>query len=145
MIPLYEDLIGILEKEFALCIQMVELLQREKAVIVALDHKTLENLLRDKQAVTEKIRLCDERRERILDGLGFKNKTISEIAEVSEEEYRDRVREIASRFKSVIGSITELNKFNSLLIEKSLYYLKTSYSFLNTFDIIPKQKVSVEA
>lgn len=145
MIQKYEDLIEVLEKEFSLCKDMVGLLQKEKDVIVTLDHKALEMLVTEKQAITEAIRMCDERRERILDSLGFGSKTISEIAEVAEVEYRDSLKVIASKFKVVIGRITELNRFNSMLIEKSLYYLKTSFNFLTTFDIKPKQKISVEA
>ncbi|MBF0330114.1 MAG: flagellar protein FlgN [Nitrospirae bacterium] len=145
MIQSYEDLIDVLETEFELCTKMLELLQREKDVIVSLDHKALEDLLVNKQEISEKIRMCDVRRERILRDLGFAQMTISEVAEIAEDEYKTSVSNIAVRFKSVIQSITELNKFNSLLIEKSLYYLKTSYNFLNTFDIKPRQKLSVEA
>lgn len=145
MTHLYEDLINILEKEFALCTKMVELLQVEKDVIVSLDPKALEQLLIDKEAITSGIRECDEARERILESLGFDNKTISEVARMAEAVYRDELTNIASKFTSIIHTITELNKFNSRLIEKSLYYIKTSYNFLNTFNVNPQQKISVEA
>lgn len=145
MIPLYEDLIEILEGELTHCARMIELLKTEREVIVGMDHKALEELLKDKQAVTDRIRQCDDRRESILRALGFDNKTISEVSETAEEEYKGRLKDIAARFKPVIRNISELNKINSMLIEKSLYYLKTSYNFLNTFDIRPKQRVSLEA
>jgi len=142
---LYEDLIDVLEKEFSLCTQLVELLQKEKDVIASLDPRALEQLLSDKEAITTQIRVCDETREKILDNLGFKNKTISEVAGMAESSYRDRLTSIASKFTSIIHSISELNRFNSILIEKSLYYIKTSYNFLNNFDVSPRQKISVEA
>jgi flagellar biosynthesis/type III secretory pathway chaperone len=145
LIQLYEDLIEVLEREFSLCVQLVELLQREKDVIVSLDPKALETLLSDKETITSKIRICDETREKILDALGFKNKTISEIARMSENGYTERLTAIASKFTAIIHSISELNRFNSKLIEKSLYHIKTSYSFLSTFDVSPHQKISVEA
>lgn len=145
MTHLYEDLIDVLEKEFSLCAQLVELLQKEKDVIASLDPSALEQLLCDKEAITTRIRVCDETREKILDNLGFKNKTISEVARVAESSYRDRLTSIASRFTSIIHSISELNRFNSVLIEKSLYYIKTSYNFLNNFDVSARQKISVEA
>lgn len=145
MTKLYEDLIDVLEKEFSLCTQLVELLQKEKDVIVSLDPTALQALLGKKEAVTTMIRVCDETREKILESIGFKNKTISEVAEMAENGYRERLTGIASKFKSIINSISELNRFNNILIEKSLYYIKTSYNFLNTFDIAPRQKISVEA
>ncbi|MBI5212799.1 MAG: flagellar protein FlgN [Nitrospirae bacterium] len=145
MTHLYEDLINVLEKEFFLCTQLVELLQREKDVIVSLDPAALEALLKDKEAITVEIKLCDEARERILDALGFENKTISEVADIAAHGFRERLSSIASKFTAIIHSISELNRFNSVLIEKSLYYIKTSYNFLNTFDVGAHQKISVEA
>jgi flagellar biosynthesis/type III secretory pathway chaperone len=142
---LYEDLIDVLEKEFSICTQLVDLLQKEKDVIASLDPRALEQLLGDKDAITTQIRVCDETREKILDSLGFKNKTITEVAMMAESSYRERLTNIASKFTSIIHSISELNRFNSVLIEKSLYYIKTSYNFLNNFDVSPRQKISVEA
>jgi flagellar biosynthesis/type III secretory pathway chaperone len=137
-------LIDVLEKELSLCVQLIELLQKEKDVIVSLDPRALELLLCDKELITAKIRVCDETRDRILTSLGFKDKTITEVAAAAEGIYRDRLADIASRFSAIIHSISELNRFNSVLIEKSLYYIKTSYNFLYSFDITPKQKVSME-
>lgn len=145
MTHLYEDLIDVLEKEFSLCTQLVELLQREKDVIVSLDPAALEALLKEKETITVEIKLCDEARERILDALGFENKTISEVADIAALGFRERLSSIASKFTAIIHSISELNRFNSVLIEKSLYYIKTSYNFLNTFDVAAHQKISVEA
>ena len=145
MILLYEELIDILEKEFFFCTQLVDLLQKEKDVIISLNPNALEQLLAEKEAISTNIRMCDEARERILDRLGFKNKTISQVAAAAADEYRDKLTAIASKFTSVIHSITELNKFNGKLIEKSLYYVKASYKFLNSFGVTARQKVSVEA
>lgn len=145
MTRLYEDLIDVLEKEFSLCTQLVELLQKEKDVVASLDPRALELLLGDKEAITTQIRVCDETREKILDNLGFKNKTISEVAGMAESSYRERLTSIASKFTSIIHSISELNRFNSVLIEKSLYYIKTSYNFLNNFDVSARRKISLEA
>ena len=145
MIQLYEELIDVLEKEFSFCTQLVALLQKEKDVIVSLNPNALEQLLAEKEAISTNIRMCDEARERILERLGFRSKTISEVAVVADSDYRDKLTAIASKFTSVIHSITELNKFNGKLIEKSLYYVKASYKFLNSFGITARQKISVEA
>ncbi len=145
MIPLYEELLRILEKEFELCAQLVVLLQKEREVIVGLDPAALELLLREKEIIITGIRLCDESRERALSSLGFSGRTISDIAQLAEIDYRDRLSSIASKFKAIVSSIAELNRFNSVLIEKSLQYVKTSYNFLDSFGIQPKRQLSVEA
>lgn len=141
----YEELIDVLEKEFSLCTRLVELLQQEKEIITSLDPEALERQLRDKEAITAGIRMCDEARERMLRELGFSGKTLYEVSKAADTKYGERLSDIASKFSSIIHSITELNRFNSLLIEKSLFYVKTSYNFLNTFDISARQKVSMEA
>ena len=141
----YDELVKVLEKEFTLCTRMVELLQKEKDIIISLDPKALEQILRDKEAITNGIKACDEEREKILTSLGFKDKTITEVANLAESGYRAELTAIASKFTAIIHSITELNRFNSRLIEKSLYYIKTSYNFLSTFDVSAQNKISVEA
>ncbi len=145
MIQLYEELVDVLEKEFFFCTQLVDLLQKEKDVIISLNPGALEQLLAEKETISTNIRMCDEARERILDRLGFKSRTISQVAAAADDDYRDKLTAIASKFTSVIHSITELNKFNGKLIEKSLYYVKASYKFLNSFGVTARQKVSVEA
>lgn len=145
MTPRYDELITVLEKEFELCTQLVALLQKEKDVIVSLDPIALEQLLREKETVVAGIRLCDESRERILSALGLSGRTITDVAAVSEGGSREHLTLLASKFKAIVSSIAELNRFNSVLIEKSLQYVKTSYNFLDSFGIQPQRKVSVEA
>jgi flagellar biosynthesis/type III secretory pathway chaperone len=141
----YEELIIILEREFTLCSDLVMLLQNEKDVIVGLDTEVLDSHLRDKELVAAKINVCEEARERLLDSLGMKNKTLSEVAAGAGPDYGDRLSFIASKFKSITNSIAELNTLNSLLIEKSLFYIKSSRNFLETFGINPSSRISLEA
>jgi len=41
--------------------------------------------------------------------------------------------DLRSQLLSLLQSIDELNKFNSLLIDKSLRYYKTTTNFINSF------------
>ncbi len=144
MIQSYEDLIDALEREFSLCIQLVELLQREKDTIALLDSRALELLLNDKKMITAAIKACDETREEILKAMGLESMTISDIAIVASGICRERLIDIASKFTSIMHTISELNRFNRILIEKSLHYVNASYNFLGTFDVSAQQKVSRE-
>jgi hypothetical protein len=141
----YEELIIILEREFALCSNLVTLLQNEKDVIGCLDIEALDGHLRDKELVAAKIKVCEVAREKLLDSLGMTNKTLSEVAAGAGPDYGGRLSLIASKFKSIAHSITELNTLNSLLIEKSLLYVKSSRNFLKTFGINPSSRISMEA
>lgn len=145
MTRLYEDLIVALQKEYDLCLELVDLLKKEKEIIVRLDAQELELLLRDKEMITYKIKSCDEKREKILEQMGFSNLKINDIALKVDGPYKLRLIELADNFSDVIHTIRDLNRINSRLIAKSLHYIKTSYNFLATFNIKPKEKFSVEA
>jgi|WetSurMetagenome_2_1015567.scaffolds.fasta_scaffold00497_8 flagellar biosynthesis/type III secretory pathway chaperone len=140
----YENLITILEKEFALLSGMVELLQKEKDVITGIDISALNNHIRNKELVVAKINVCEEARERELKSLGLSGRKLSQIAAEAGSDYRDRLLSIVSRFKAITCSIAELNKLNSLLIEKSLFYIRSSSRFLETFGFKASGKVSME-
>jgi len=142
---LYDELVEILEKEYNLCIQLVELLKREKEVIVKLNSYDLEQLLREKETLTFKIKGCDEMRDNLLIRFGIKNLNIKEIAHRTNGNHKKRLLELAEDFSLVIQDIRDLNKINSMLIAKSLHYIKTSYNFLTTFNISPREKLSMEA
>jgi flagellar biosynthesis/type III secretory pathway chaperone len=141
----YEELITILEREFTLCSDLVILLQKEKDIIGGLNLEALDKHLAEKQLVAAKIDVCEEERDRILSGLGIKGRTLSEIASVANAPYHEKLLSIASKFRSIKNSIAELNTLNSLLIEKSLFYIRSSRNFLNTFGINPQSRISLEA
>jgi flagellar biosynthesis/type III secretory pathway chaperone len=140
----YENLITILEKEFELLSGMVELLQKEKDVITGSDISALDNHIRNKELVAAKIAVCEEARLRELKSLGLSGKKLSDIAAESGTDYRDRLLFIVSRFKAISSSIAELNKLNGLLIDKSLFYIRSSRRFLETFGVKVNGKVSME-
>jgi len=140
----YENLITILEKEFDLLSGMVELMQKEKDVITGTDVSALNEHIRNKELVAAKIALCEEARLREFKALGLSGKKLSEVAAESSPDYRDRLLSIVSRFKAVKSSIAELNKLNELLIDKSLFYIRSSRRFLETFGFQASGKVSME-
>ncbi|MGO9952855.1 MAG: flagellar protein FlgN [Dissulfurispiraceae bacterium] len=141
----YDDLITILEQEFSLCSDMVTILQKEKDVITGLNTEALDNHLRDKELVAAKITVYEEVRVKTLESLGMPNKTLTEVAAAAGPDYSERLSSIASRFKSITHSITELHTLNSLLIGKSLFYVRASRNFLKAFGIEPSSRVSMEA
>jgi flagellar biosynthesis/type III secretory pathway chaperone len=135
----------ILQREYDLCVEMIELLKREKDVITRLNANELEQLLREKEMLTFKIKRCDEQRDRLLAEMGLEHKTLKEVALMAEGERRDKMLALSEEFTRVIQTIRDLNRINSMLIAKSLHYIKTSYNFLTTFNINPREKLSVEA
>jgi flagellar biosynthesis/type III secretory pathway chaperone len=141
----YEDLIAILEREFTLCSELVNLLQKEKDVIAGVDLEALDVHVREKELVAAKISICEEGRERLLQSLGIQGRTLSEIAGTAGPEHSGRLALISSKFKAITHSIAELNKLNGLLIDRSLFYIRSSSRFLDSLGIKASGKISVEA
>jgi len=141
----YEELIDVLECEFTLCSDLVALLQKEKDVIAGFDNEAFDAHLRNKELVSAKISVCEELRVKMLTSLGMESKTLSEVAAGAGPDYGERLSLIASKFKSITDSIVELNNLNSMLIEKSLFYIRSSQNFLKTFGINPCSSISLEA
>jgi flagellar biosynthesis/type III secretory pathway chaperone len=140
----YENLITILEKEFDLLSSMVELMQKEKDVVSGIDISALDDHIRNKELVAAQIKVCEEVRERELKALGLSGKKLTEIAAESGPNYHEHLLFMVSRFRAIKTSIEELNKLNGLLIEKSLFYMRSSSRFLETFGVRASGKVSME-
>lgn len=145
MTHLYDELISVLEQEFVLCKEMLALLEKEQEVILSLNSTAIEELMNSKMLITNKLKESDKKREELLGGLGYPNKTISYLADVSEPQYKGRLSELAERFSRVVSDMTELNKLNGRLIKRTLFHLQGSASFLAGFNVTGSAGLSVEA
>ncbi|MCE5311895.1 MAG: flagellar protein FlgN [Nitrospiraceae bacterium] len=145
MTQLYDELLSVLEHEFVLCNEMLELLGKEQEVILSLNATAIEELMNKKMNVTNRLKESDHKRESLLSQLGHPNKTISYLAEVSEPQYKSSFSVLAEKFARVVSDMTELNKLNGRLIKRTLFHLQGSASFLAGFNVTGSAGLSVEA
>ncbi|RMG57742.1 MAG: flagellar protein FlgN [Deltaproteobacteria bacterium] len=137
-----KELVSILEEELSLFDTLIELMTVEGEVVGSLDVERIDDHLRKKTELIERIRALDARREEILSREGCSGKSLREIARQWGD---DELSRIAREFREKIERVTELNRINSLLIEKSLLYVSSSFRFLRDLGVNPKARVSVEA
>jgi hypothetical protein len=113
---------------------------------VALQAKELERILRQKEAVLMKLSLWERERERILEKNNLYGKSFSEIISHIEQTHDvQRLRELYSAMKTLLNAISDIQKINEQLIDRSIINIGTAIKFLESFGITPKQSLSKEA
>jgi flagellar biosynthesis/type III secretory pathway chaperone len=143
---LYDELVKVLQNEKNLLSSLYKIVSEERDAIVALQAKELERILRQKEAVLMKLSLWERERERILEKNNLYGKSFSEIISHIEQTHDvQRLRELYSAMKTLLTAISEIQKINEQLIDRSIINIGTAIKFLESFGITPKQSLSKEA
>jgi flagellar biosynthesis/type III secretory pathway chaperone len=143
---LYYELVKVLQNEKNLLSSLYKIVSEERDAIVALQAKELERILRQKEAVLMKLSLWERERERILEKNNLYGKSFSEIISHIEQTHDvQRLRELYSAMKTLLTAISDIQKINEQLIDRSIINIGTAIKFLESFGITPKQSLSKEA
>lgn len=146
MTNLYYELVKVLQNEKNLLSSLYKIVSEERDAIVALQAKELERILRQKEAVLMKLSLWERERERILEKNNLYGKSFSEIISHIEQTHDvQRLRELYSAMKTLLTAISDIQKINEQLIDRSIINIGTAIKFLESFGITPKQSLSKEA
>lgn len=146
MTNLYDELVKVLQNEKNLLSSLYKIVSEERDAIVALQAKELERILRQKEAVLMKLSLWERERERILEKNNLYGKSFSEIISHIEQTHDvQRLRELYSAMKTLLTAISDIQKINEQLIDRSIINIGTAIKFLESFGITPKQSLSKEA
>jgi len=143
---LYYELVKVLQNEKNLLSSLYKIVSEERDAIVALQAKELERILRQKEAVLMKLSLWEREREKILEKNNLYGKSFSEIISHIEQTHDvQRLRELYSAMKTLLNAISDIQKINEQLIDRSIINIGTAIKFLESFGITPKQSLSKEA
>ncbi len=146
MTNLYDELVKVLQNEKNLLSSLYKIVSEERDAIVALQAKELERILRQKEAVLMKLSLWEREREKILEKNNLYGKSFSEIISHIEQTHDvQRLRELYSAMKTLLTAISDIQKINEQLIDRSIINIGTAIKFLESFGITPKQSLSKEA
>jgi flagellar biosynthesis/type III secretory pathway chaperone len=111
---------------------LLSVLQRERACLVRFDPQGVETLSKEKDTIVLKLRLLEEERIRLVRQFASEQ-TVPESAafqKLSDLAGDDSFQKIRLQLISLLQSITELNGFNRVLIERSAAVVKNSLAFL---------------
>lgn len=132
-----EELISILEKETLLYRSFLQILEEERDSLASFSVEHLNSIVSKKLELIGAIREAEGTRGAIVGSLGdsldVKNLefTISYLIETLNEPYASRLRSCAQRLSLLVGEVSEFNKDNGVLIERSLRYINDSIQILS--------------
>lgn len=125
-LEIYNRLIRVLEEQVKVYRAMLDLVRREKTVLVDAKIEPLNELNKSKEAMVTKLKTLDRTREKVARDLGFKMGLVTEsprLIELSEKldlPYSTRLRSIHSTLELLVKRISELNKVNEELVKATL-------------------------
>jgi flagellar biosynthesis/type III secretory pathway chaperone len=113
---------------------LLDVLQRERACLLRMNAAEVEDLSKEKDTIVLKLRLLEEERIRLVDAFAAQQNidakaTFQRLAEVTGDDAFQRLR---LQLISLLQSITELNSFNRVLIERSAAVVKNALNFLGS-------------
>ncbi|UCD35219.1 MAG: flagellar protein FlgN [Nitrospiraceae bacterium] len=111
------------------------LLSRERECLVAIDSERIETISKEKDTVIMRLRLLEEERQRLLREFARDHSCNDDINldDLAEITGNGLFRDLRLQLRSLLQSIEEINRFNAILIDRSLSHLKTNSNFLRLF------------
>lgn len=124
----------ILKDQISTYKSLKDILGEERRSLVDIDVENIEKISKEKDTLIMRLRLLEEERQRLLTEFTATRDVPMDInlKQLSELTGNEIFFDLRSQLLSLLQSIDELNKFNSLLIDKSLRYYKTTTNFINS-------------
>lgn len=127
-------IISILNEQVNTYKVLLDLLKKERIYLVEIDAEKIEAISKEKDTVVMKLRLLEEERirliQRIADEHGTGTMNLEELARFTGDK---TFLELRAKLKELLQHVDELNKFNGILISRSIQYLKTNNNFFSSF------------
>lgn len=113
-----------------------DLLNRERACLVKIESEKVDEISKIKDTVIMKLRLLEEERQRLIKKYAEDNGFDMDINldKLGQLTGNSVFHEMRSQLLSLLQSIEEMNRFNSVLIDRSLNHIKTTANFFNLFN-----------
>lgn len=126
--------------------ELLGVLQKERACLVDLDVRAVEDLAKEKDTLLLRIRLLDEERARLMEGFREDRSagedgaadclTLAGLAELTRDESLPAMR---LTLRSLLQSIEDLNGFNGLLIERTLEGIRSQAAFFGALGAVRRE------
>jgi len=129
-------IISILQEQIKTYKVFHDLLNSERACLVKIDSEKVDEISKVKDTVIMKLRLLEEERQRLIKQYAEDNgfETDINLDKLGQLTGNSAFHEMRSQLLSLLQSIEEMNRFNSILIDRSLNHIKTTTNFFNLFN-----------
>ncbi len=119
-----ERLYEILNKEYHIYTELLEIFEKEKRAIMEDDLELLNSLILEGEEKTYKIKSLEDERKALL-GKEFPIKKIDSLIDnLKDDEEREKFKSLKDGLLSTIEELRHLKETNELIIEKTLKYLR---------------------
>lgn len=128
-------IISILQEQIKTYKVFHDLLNSERACLVKIDSEKVDEISKVKDTVIMKLRLLEEERQRLIKKYAGDNGFEMDInlEKLGQLTGNSAFHEMRSQLLSLLQSIEEMNRLNSILIDRSLNHIKTTTNFFNLF------------
>ncbi len=112
-----------------------DLLARERECLLNIDAEKLEEISKEKDTIVMRLRLLEDERRRLIAKIAGERGLSAEInlRELAGITGNNVFSDLRSTLLSLLQGIEEMNRFNSILIDRSITYIKTNINFLRPF------------
>ncbi len=139
-----QAIVSILKEQIEGYKALFALLQRERECLIHIDTEKIEEISKEKDTTVMRLRLLEEERIRLTRKVAEDNGITRDISlqELEMLTGDNTFSALRSKLLSLLQSIEEMNKFNGILIDRSLKYIKINTNFFSSFmtDLNPKNK-----
>ena len=127
--------ISILKEQISAYKMLHELLKKERECLVNFDAEKVEEVSKEKDTVVMRLRLLEEERVRLIGKFAEDNNLSPDLnlEKMAKHTGDDTFSVLRSQMLSLLQIIDDMNKFNSILINRSIKYVRTTTSFFNSF------------
>ncbi|KPK35894.1 MAG: hypothetical protein AMK70_04395 [Nitrospira bacterium SG8_35_1] len=130
-----EALINLLQEQISSYTILQSLLQKERASLIDMDAPKVEEISKEKDTVVMRLRLLEEERQRLTREIGHSNGTDVQITlkELARCTGISLFLSLRTQLISLLKTVDQMNKFNAILMERSINYITTTNNFFNLF------------
>ncbi len=130
-----EAIINILQEQIKSYKALLDLLKEEKECLVNINPDKVSDLSKEKDTIVMRLRLLEEERVRLVNEFARNNDIAGDInlKVIAEVTGNTIFMDLRSKLVSLLQNVEEMNKFNSILIDRSINYIKTTTSFFGRF------------
>ncbi|MEW6599411.1 MAG: flagellar protein FlgN [Nitrospirota bacterium] len=128
-------IVSILQEQIKTYKVFQDLLNRERECLVKIDSEKVDEISKEKDTVIMKLRLLEEERQRLIKQFAEDNGLEMDINldRLGQCTGNSAFHEIRSLLLSLLQSVEEMNRVNSILIDRSLNHVKNNLNFFNLF------------
>jgi len=130
-----EALLSILKEQVRSYGQFLELLKRERRSLINIRPREIEEIAKEKDTMLMRLKLLEEERQRLVNKFRDEYDIEKEInlQDISNITGNHTFHSLRSELLSILRTIEEMNRFNNVLIERSINFLRSTTNFFDSF------------